>query len=63
MIRSQHPAPNCTCIRAGVDELCPVHGVFAKRWSGEFSLGELPAPALELERRERARRRRLKVLR
>jgi len=58
---SIRPEPSCTCTGGKVDELCSVHGVFAQRWSGGGYSLQLPQSAAELERRERARRRRLKL--
>lgn len=65
MMRSGYPASPCTCStkEGKSDPLCPEHGVFVERWSGEFRLGPLDAPPSEVERRERARRRRLKPFR
>lgn len=56
---SNYPEPACTCTAGKVDELCPKHGVFAERWSGIYSV-QIETPAEQQERRERARRRRLK---
>lgn len=63
MISSNFPGPQCTCRPEKKDPFCPQHGIFVKKLSGEFELGEAPTSASEAERRERARRRRLKHLR
>lgn len=60
MTRSSYPEVPCTCSDGKPDALCAKHGVFADRWSGEFRIVVVDAPASEVERRERARRRRLK---
>jgi hypothetical protein len=61
--RSGYPEPLCTCKDGKPDPLCATHGVFVDRWSGEFRIAIDETPAAELERRERARRRRLKPFR
>lgn len=66
MTRSFYPPdPPCSCSKDRPNPLCSVHGVFAAKWSGQHRLG-LPEPVVsadELERRERARRRRHKGFR
>jgi hypothetical protein len=51
------PGPECTC--SGLPDLCPLHGVFAER-PGLRQIEPAQASIDEFERRERARRRRLK---
>lgn len=60
---SSFPGPQCICRMDKRDPFCPLHGVFVRRSSGEFQLGEAPKTASEAERQERARRRRNKHLR
>jgi hypothetical protein len=62
MMRSGFPEPACSCKPDAPDPLCAKHGVFVDRWSGEFCIA-IDAPPTEVERRERARRRRLKPFR